>query len=116
MSYRFNPNRGADADTASLKGVREYLEVTPTERENALSDALKAVCGDRDKQYGTPEDNFRRIAGLWTMYLGKGIEPKDVANMMILLKVARTQSGVQQRDSWVDIAGYAACGVEVDHG
>ena len=82
-----------------------------TEREKLLDDAKKIVCGERDKQYGTIEDNFGFIANLWTVYTGVGIEARDVANMMILLKIARnTNSG--HRDNWVDIAGYAACGAE----
>lgn len=38
---------------------------------------------------------------------------RDVANMMVLLKVARNKAS-WHRDNWVDIAGYAACGAEVD--
>lgn len=37
---------------------------------------------------------------------------RDVAMMMILLKVARDVSGESKRDNLVDIAGYAACAAE----
>ena len=36
----------------------------------------------------------------------------DVAAMMIMLKVARVRNGKAKDDSWVDMAGYAACGAE----
>ena len=38
---------------------------------------------------------------------------RDVAVMMILLKIARVASS-KKSDNWVDIAGYAACGGEID--
>lgn len=72
------------------------------------------VCGDRDEQYGGPEDNFSNIADWWSAYLDFGITSEDVAVMMILMKVARLQSSnFTSEDSWIDIAGYAACGCEI---
>ena len=41
-----------------------------------------------------------------------GITPKDVATMMALLKVARIATG-SNPDSFVDLAGYAACAGEI---
>ena len=80
-------------------------------REEILNEAKTCVCGDRDKSYGKPEDNFDRIAGLWQAYLGVRITKFDVAAMMILMKMARIKAtGGEHRDSWVDAAGYAACG------
>ena len=38
---------------------------------------------------------------------------RDVAAMMILLKIARAATSTKC-DHWVDIAGYAACGGEID--
>lgn len=89
------------------------LKPCPSEREKLLDDAKAVVCGERDKQYGNVEDNFGLIANLWTVYTGVGIEARDVANMMILLKIARNNAS-DHRDNWVDIAGYAACGAECD--
>lgn len=85
----------------------------PTTRETVLAQARNCVCGQREEDYGTPEDNFSRIADYWTEYLDTPIYPLDVANMMILLKIARTQSGKPTLDSYVDIAGYAACAGEI---
>lgn len=83
-----------------------------TVRETVLDDAKYAVCGDRDKQYGSPEDNFDQIARFWSVYLHSNLTSCDVANMMILFKLARNMTGEPKLDNWVDIAGYAACGAD----
>ena len=83
-------------------------------RVEALREAAKIISGDRNKQYGAPEDNFERTAQIWSVILGVPISNEDVAMMMVGLKVARyaSKSGFQP-DTWIDIAGYAACGYEV---
>ncbi|MCD8157766.1 MAG: DUF6378 domain-containing protein [Clostridiales bacterium] len=81
-------------------------------RSEVLNAAEKCVCEDRDKQYGSPEDNFARIAALWSNYKGFTFTPKDVSVMMVLVKVARLSSG-DSIGNYVDIAGYAACGGEI---
>lgn len=95
-------------------------EETPTTNEpttlrvEALREAARIISGERNKQYGSPEDNFERTAKIWSVILGIEITNEDVAMMMVGLKVARyaSKSGFQP-DTWVDIAGYAACGYEV---
>ena len=91
-----------------------------TERERILDEAKTCVCGYREQDYGSPENNFRVIAELWTGYLGDTklnpdslITPLDVSMMMALLKIARIRSGGGSGDSFVDLAGYAACGGEI---
>lgn len=83
-------------------------------RQQMLEEASDIVSGQRDEQYGRPEDNFGRIAKIWSVILGIDISTEDVAMLMVGLKVARfaNKSGFQG-DTWVDIAGYAACGYEV---
>ena len=82
-------------------------------REETLNKAKDCVCGQREQEYGTPEDNFRSIAGLWTAYMNFEFTPIDVAMMMALLKIARIRTGTATEDSFVDLAGYAACGAEI---
>jgi hypothetical protein len=82
-------------------------------REECLGRAKECVCGQREQDYGTPENNFQRIAALWGAYTGHTYTPIDVAMMMSLLKVARIKSGTGTEDSFVDLAGYAACGAEI---
>lgn len=82
-------------------------------RQETLEEALKIVTKDRQNAYGTPEDNFNCIAGLWSSYLGTPITAQQVAVLMILLKVARSKSSPDYADNYVDICGYAACASEV---
>lgn len=93
-------------------------------RPEILEAARKCVCGEREQDYGRPEDNFKTIGRLWRVYLQaalpelreileeKEITPKDVAVMMALLKVARAATG-NSADTFVDLAGYAACAGEI---
>lgn len=87
----------------------------PTTRKTILEAAEKCVCKDRQDTHGKPEDSFSEIAMLWTAYLGTGqeIDPVDVANMMVLLKIARAKENPKHQDNWVDMAGYAACAGEI---
>lgn len=82
-------------------------------RSYILREAERCVCGHREQDYGSPEDNFKIIAHLWSAYLDHSVTPLDVAMMMSLLKVARIRSGNGTMDSFIDLAGYAACGGEI---
>lgn len=82
-------------------------------RNDVLDNAKKIINGERQGTYGNAEDSFSIIAQMWTAYLGKDITADDVANMMILMKVARNSSGVYKDDNWIDICGYAALGGEI---
>ena len=82
-------------------------------RAEVLKKANEVVNGDRDKQYGNPEDNFAVIADLWSAYKGVKFTRVDVSMMMSLLKIARIKSNPEKGDSYVDLAGYAACAAEV---
>lgn len=83
-------------------------------RVEALREAARIISGERNKQYGGPEENFSRTAQIWSVIMGIEFTAEDVAMMMVGLKVARyaSKSGFQP-DTWIDIAGYAGCGYEV---
>lgn len=82
-------------------------------RKECLDAAAGCVLKDRQNQYGGPENNFERIAQMWNGYLGTTmIKPWDVAVMMGMLKMARARFNPKYADNWVDLAGYAACGIE----
>ena len=92
-------------------------------REDVLTLAKNCVCMTKEHDYGDVEDNFKTISDFWNIYLKAehpeldmpfcGITPKDVAIMMALLKIARIATGVGTADSYIDLAGYAACGGEL---
>lgn len=92
-------------------------------REEILAAAKQCVCGDRDQDYGSPEKSFNMIAALWEPYLRqKCVNPDgdvcitsaDVGAMMALFKIARIATGHGKADNWIDLAGYAACGGELE--
>ncbi|MCW4115629.1 DUF6378 domain-containing protein [Aurantimonas sp. MSK8Z-1] len=106
----------------TVGGVRAPHEDRLAVTKASLLDAAKAAVADRGLNYGKPEDNFLRIAGLWNIYIRdtKGVSamlnPADIAALMVLMKVARLSNMPAHLDSWTDIAGYAACGAEITNG
>ena len=78
--------------------------------KHVLRSAEELIQGDRDEQYGPHLENHKRIAQIWSAITGVEYSPETVAAMMIGLKLARLGNRMNQRDSWVDIAGYAALG------
>ena len=75
-------------------------------QETIADKAEKIVFGDREQTYGDPGKNLRMIAGMWSAYLGIGITPEQVCDMMVQLKIARLKSSPDHEDSKVDIIGY----------
>lgn len=94
-----------------FQAIDKQVETVRATRKTVLEAAAAAVCGHRATDYGTPEDNFGIIAKLWSVYKGTDFTATDVAMMMALLKVTRIKSGATE-DSFVDLAGYAACAAE----
>jgi hypothetical protein len=95
-------------------------------RKEILETAAQCVCGDREQDYGSPENNFQTIAAYWGRHLwakhpklqtviapNELVDAVDVAVMLAQLKLARIASGHAKEDNWVDLAGYAACGGEI---
>lgn len=80
------------------------------ERGRVLAEAANVINGERENQYGKPEDSFDVIASYWSIFLaanrGQALTPKHVAQMMVLLKIARMQCGDDKWDNYVDAAGY----------
>lgn len=82
--------------------------------ESILTEAARIIDGERTVDYGDPKGNFAAIAEVWTWYLDNRTDPEsplnavDCAHMMILMKIVRATTGSGKRDTYVDIAGYAA--------
>lgn len=102
-----------------IMNLEEAMEGKAVNRAYILDHAGQCVNGDREGDYGSPENSFRAIGELWETYISTSkhtdliIEPRDVAAMMALMKIARIASG-KKTDNWIDLAGYAACGGELD--
>ena len=83
------------------------------DRTECLEKAIEVVNGQREQDYGKPENNLGAIAELWTDIFGCTFNSVDVCLAMIELKISRIKSGHATMDSFVDICGYAAIGAEM---
>ena len=85
-------------------------------RDEILKAAIEAV-GDRAERYGEPEDSFSAIAELWLAWLkirnNEDLGSRDIPIMMMLFKIGRLVGNGGHVDTWIDIAGYAACAGEL---
>lgn len=88
-----------------------------TYRSELLASAQKTVDGDRDKEFGDPLENMKCAAQLIAGYMGArrgdSITAADVPVIMSLFKIARLAGNRGSKDSWLDLAGYAAIGFDV---
>lgn len=87
-------------------------------REEVLDEAISLTTGDREEQYGTPYSHFSEVAEALNAFDfsgpgGRKIMPEDVPFFQMVVKLSRILKTPDKRDSWVDIAGYAALGYEV---
>lgn len=88
-------------------------------KEHVANEAKRIVSGARRANYGTPENNFERIARFWTAYFtntGRDVvvTAADVSPMMRLMKEARLCETPDHLDSHVDLVGYTLTGAEVN--
>lgn len=71
--------------------------------------------GERQQNYGHPNQDFQRTAGMWTAFLAHKLQPgavitmEEMALMMGQLKMSRLASTPGHHDSIVDLIGYAIC-------
>ena len=84
-------------------------------RHTFVLDDAKEVVYSRPEKHGEPEDSFGSIAGFWNAYLNydEMLDAEDVANMMMLVKIARNKEGHYRNDNYRDIAGYAENGARL---
>lgn len=108
--------------TCPVHPFREEIDYTKAALpETVCEEANRIVYGDREKTYGHPALNFEATARFWNAYLdnkkalGKPdtIDARDVARMMVFLKMARQQHA-PKRDNLVDAIGYTACEAKID--
>ncbi len=88
---RFKPTRLL----ARMRANEILLTATDTIRERGL-------------QYGHPADNLEHTAMLLSAYLQMPIHDYQVAGIMVLVKLARTNQSAQHIDNWIDLCSYGA--------
>lgn len=108
--YQFMPDPALDL-TGKIGPMKKAAEF--------LQHAASLVGADRETSHGPKKRNHDNIAALWQAYLDirfdrdAPLSAVDVAHMMALLKVARTQLGNFNPDDYVDMAGYAGVAAEI---
>lgn len=81
-----------------------------------LASQIAETTEARGATYGTPEQNFANIAGLWRAWIsarygfGIPLDAHDVGIMSALIKVARLAETPTHRDSALDGATYLLLG------
>tara|TARA_R110000824_G_scaffold26804_3_gene91743 strand:- start:541 stop:834 length:294 start_codon:yes stop_codon:yes gene_type:complete len=90
-------------------------------KEEILMKAKEIISNDRNESHGDAFKNHSEIAEFWNIFLDGKLQPmasitaSDVAIMMILLKVSRSNQGKKFNiDNFVDMAGYAAIAGEIN--
>ena len=100
----------ARKDTDAHVGLRRDENGRESGRGRVLLHAHDIINGQRQQQYGNPEDSFSEIAALWNWWLGPRLNAplteQDVAMMMTAMKLAREKNGAGKTDNVVDACGY----------
>ena len=81
--------------------------------ELILEEANSLISKDRHNDHGPADKSFERIAKFWSLLLDTPVNPHQVAQCMIALKLSRINHSSVNNDNWIDIAGYAALGGEI---
>lgn len=113
VAFEHLPTDAAAASISSSAAVTLKDSFVPlTDEARLLVDAARTINGERQDQYGNAEDSFAVIARYWMNHLNAinrvnniKIEPRDVAAMMVLFKLAR-EVNAPKRDNRLDGAGY----------
>ena len=84
-------------------------------KPDILKEAHDIINGERQDQYGNPEDSFETIADLWNAYLYNRFHDRaialnalDIPHLMTLFKIARMLGQGNKRDNYTDAIGYLA--------
>ena len=87
-------------------------------RIEILEQAIELIAddGERSQNYGTPEENFNRIADGWSVIFDQHVTAEQVALAMAWLKIARLVGNSPTVDSYVDAAAYCALAAELAKG
>lgn len=98
------------------RGLLGLSDILPNggKRGMCLQEGFNAINGEKVDCHGKPEDNFKKIAALWSSYKGCEFTEKDVALMMTLFKIGRIVTGTAKEDSYKDAAGYLGLASEFD--
>lgn len=73
---------------------------------SVLQEAYNLVTGARADKHGDFKDNLTRAAGIFKAWTGKELTADEISKVMQCIKMAREISAPNERDNFVDQAGY----------
>ena len=77
-----------------------------------LVEAQKLI-RSRDKKYGHPKQSFKIAADIFNALTDSSLRAEDIPLIQAILKLTRMKHSKQNRDHYVDIAGYIALMFEI---
>lgn len=96
------------------------MAVTFKKAEEIAAKAAELVGGNRARQHGDKRENFTKIATMWNAWMAIRRSPsplltaRDTGALMVLLKLARMETGAHNIDDAQDLVGYAAIMGQID--
>ena len=85
----------------------QIAKLMSTTTEKLFDNVIKTLHA-RGINYGHPITNHKRIAELWSAYLGYPIQPNEVAICMALVKISRQAEDPAILDNYEDCLAYVA--------
>lgn len=76
------------------------------EVKSILTEAESIVNGDRDVQYGNPNEAFKEYSNILEATFGIKLTPAEICKVQIAIKLGRLKYK-HKRDSVVDLCGYS---------
>lgn len=83
--------------------MRGIEDARAAEFLNTVIDTLK----ERAQTYPAYSEEARKVAQVWNVLHEDDLDPKDIAELMMIVKLVRLAGG-QSGDSLIDLVGYAA--------
>jgi hypothetical protein len=94
-------------DIYEIEKVKEMDAMNKKEEvKSILTEAESIVNGDRDVQYGDPNEAFKEYSNILDATFGIKLTPAEICKVQIAIKLGRLKYK-HKRDSVVDLCGYA---------
>ena len=94
-------------DIYEIEKVKEMDAMNKKEDvKSILTEAESIVNGDRDVQYGNPNEAFKEYSNILEATFGIKLTPAEICKVQIAVKLGRLKYK-HKRDSVVDLCGYA---------
>jgi hypothetical protein len=94
-------------DIYEIEKVKEMDAMNKKEEvKSILTEAESIVNGDRNVQYGNPNEAFKEYSNILETTFGVKLTPAEICKVQIAVKLGRLKYK-HKRDSVVDLCGYA---------